>query len=96
MAHISEILSLARFDSSADQNKDNKSTKHYKYYGAVRKLPKESSDNDDDNLISEDVWQEHDRREGEDRRSTGKKRNKRFELRNKNDRRKTKSLSIKA
>lgn len=87
MKNISEILSLARFDHSSDKNA--------KYYGAVKKQHKKPHQTDNV-VINDNEWQDHDRREGTDRRSSDSQRNKRFELRNKNDRRKAKSISITA
>lgn len=89
MEKISEILSLSHFDSASRQE-----NKQRKFYGAIRKLPKAESDIPPD-LESSD-WQEEDRRQGDERRLLEIERNKRFEYRNKKDRRKSKSISITA
>lgn len=96
MAHISEILSLTRFDSASEHKKERKDNKQQKHYSAVRVQTKAESITQTAPHAEALVSQEIERRKGGDRRLDNNQRNKRFDLRNKKDRRKSTSISITA
>jgi len=96
MAHISEILSLTRFDSSSEHKKERKDHKQQKHYSVVKVSPKTENFTaitpHSEALISHEI----ERRKGGDRRLNNNQRNKRFDLRSKKERRKSTSISITA
>lgn len=91
MDPVSDLLNLSQLAASTNTKKDKKQR------GFYRKVNIAHSNNAKSSLmVGETNWTEEDRRTGSDRRTGENDRHKKFEYRYKQDRRKDKTLFIKA
>lgn len=95
MEPVSDLLNLAFIEASTHTKKDKRQRSFYRQNAFYENTTSEDN-NDEIAKINNLDWLEADRRSGEDRRATELTRHQRFELRNKKDRRKAQSLSVKA